>query len=105
MKDVFKFILFLATVFLVACVCTPEGRTVNEASNDQIWYKIKGSEFISSMPIMKFEYDGHKYIMFGDGEGKSVVHDPNCPCHNHYQSEPVEPVEPVESIYDNEYDY
>lgn len=29
-----------------------------------------------------FEYDGHKYIQFGGGYSQSIVHDPNCPCHN-----------------------
>ena len=36
----------------------------------------------------RFEYDGHKYIMFyqyGNTNYKNksgVVHDPDCPCHN-----------------------
>ena len=32
--------------------------------------------------VYKFEYDGHSYIMFCRGNGKGVVHDPNCKCHS-----------------------
>ena len=35
----------------------------------------------------RFEYDGHKYIMFyqygnTNYHNNGVVHDPDCPCHN-----------------------
>lgn len=32
--------------------------------------------------MYSYEYNGHKYILFGDSEINSgVVHDPDCPCH------------------------
>ena len=37
-----------------------------------------------SVRALKFEYDGHQYIMFGEGRTRGFVHDPDCPCNNHY---------------------
>ena len=35
--------------------------------------------------VNRFEYDGHKYILFFSGEIRNgFVHDPDCPCHVHY---------------------
>ena len=38
-----------------------------------------------TLTIFRFEYDGHKYILFTSGELKNgFVHDPDCPCHKQY---------------------
>lgn len=95
MKDVFKFILFLAAVCLVACVCPPEGKSVYETSEDVVYYKYKGGP-TSLMSVTPFKYKGHMYIMFGRGDYKAIVHDPDCSCHQHDLSEP---------IYNDEYNY
>lgn len=35
--------------------------------------------------VNRFEYDGHKYILFFSGEIRNgFVHDPECPCHEQY---------------------
>ena len=35
--------------------------------------------------VNRFEYDGHKYILFFSGEIRNgFVHDPDCPCHEKY---------------------
>ena len=35
--------------------------------------------------VNRFEYDGHKYILFFSGEIRNgFVHDPDCPCHVQY---------------------
>ena len=35
--------------------------------------------------VNRFEYDGHKYILFFSGEIRNgFVHDPDCPCHERY---------------------
>ena len=35
--------------------------------------------------VNRFEYDGHKYILFFSGEIRNgFVHDPDCPCHEQY---------------------
>ena len=32
--------------------------------------------------VYRFEYNGHKYILFASGESRNgFVHDPDCPCH------------------------
>ena len=40
----------------------------------------------STLYVCRFEYDGHKYVMFY-GVGATIngfVHDPDCPCHEQY---------------------
>ena len=35
--------------------------------------------------VNRFDYDGHKYILFYSGEIRNgFVHDPDCPCHEQY---------------------
>ena len=35
--------------------------------------------------VNRFEYDGHKYILFFSGEIRNgFVHDPDCPCYEQY---------------------
>ena len=35
--------------------------------------------------VNRFDYDGHKYILFFSGEIRNgFVHDPDCPCHERY---------------------
>ena len=35
--------------------------------------------------VNRFDYDGHKYILFFSGEIRNgFVHDPDCPCHEQY---------------------
>ena len=35
--------------------------------------------------VNRFEYDGHKYILFFSREIRhGFVHDPDCPCHEQY---------------------
>lgn len=38
-----------------------------------------------TLTVFRFEYDGHKYILFTAGEPRNgFVHDPDCPCHELY---------------------
>ena len=38
-----------------------------------------------TLSVLRFEYDGHKYILFTSSETKNgFVHDPDCPCHELY---------------------
>lgn len=41
-----------------------------------------GEQWSENLTVYRYEYDGHKYILFGDSEfNNGVVHDPDCPCH------------------------
>ena len=51
---------------------TPEGQV----------FVIPGDQSSSYVSVKHFEYNGHKYIQFGNCNNRSIVHDPDCPCHN-----------------------
>jgi len=85
MKNVLKFIALLVATFSIAS-CMPKPKTneeVYQSSPDVVWYQINGCPE-HCMRVTPFEYKGHKYIMFGGGEARTIVHDPDCPCDGHY---------------------
>ena len=34
----------------------------------------------SNIPVWHAEYNGHQYLMISSGNGRTIVHDPDCPC-------------------------
>jgi len=92
MKDVFKFILFIISILFVCCTVTPEQENA-PGPVEYIYYK--GTDpGVYKEPVIKFEYNGHSYIRFGEFRCTSIVHDPDCPCHKN-----------AEPIYNDEIDY
>jgi hypothetical protein len=79
-----KIFYTIATALLLASCCgstTYETSSV-EATRELVYIKF-GEQWCKSLTVYKYEYDGHKYILFGDSEyNNGVVHDPDCPCHN-----------------------
>ena len=78
-----KIFYTIATAFLLASCCgstTYETSSV-EATRELVYIKF-GEQWCKSLTVYKYEYDGHKYILFGDSEyNNGIVHDPDCPCH------------------------
>ena len=49
---------------------------------DTVYYKcLKYEELCRWTCVRHFEYNGHKYLMFGNEDNRCIVHDPDCPCH------------------------
>lgn len=75
--------MLAAALMLSSCCETVETTTV-DASKDYVYLKTKDGQY--SVRVFRYEYDGHKYIMFGQNEYRNgVVHDPDCPCHTTVQ--------------------
>ena len=78
-----KVIYIIATVLLLASCCSDTTYEISrvDATRERIYINFKGQAF-KSLNVYRYEYDGHKYILFGDSEyNNGVVHDPDCPCH------------------------
>lgn len=77
-----KVIYIIATALLLASCC---GTTyeISHTDGNKEYVRIKlGTNSVKSLTVYRYEYDGHKYILFGDSEyNNGVVHDPDCPCH------------------------
>lgn len=50
-------------------------------STSQTYEFYKDGRFTTFTTVSKFEFEGHSYIIFDEGYGKTVLHDPNCKCH------------------------
>lgn len=78
-----KVIYIIATALLLASCCpntTYETSRV-DATKEYVYINFNG-QLNKSLSVYRYEYDGHKYILFGDSEyNNGVVHDPDCPCH------------------------
>ena len=63
--------------------CNPEAEVgYYESDIKKEYLYLKGAPTLN---IVRFEYDGHKYILFTSSETKNgFVHDPDCPCHEQY---------------------
>lgn len=71
-----KIFCIIATVLLAtSCICSNEPITESESHREFVAIKLKN--WTETLRVCKFEYGGHKYILFGE---TNVVHDPDCPC-------------------------
>ena len=77
-----KVIYIIATALLLASCCETTYETSRvDGTREPIYINFKEQAF-KSLNVYRYEYDGHKYILFGDSEiNNGVVHDPDCPCH------------------------
>lgn len=77
-----KVIYIIATALLLASCCETTYETSRvDGTRERIYINFKEQAF-KSLNVYRYEYDGHKYILFGDSEiNNGVVHDPDCPCH------------------------
>lgn len=79
-----KIVLFLLVVCFSVGSCTPIDKKVSEAKRDLFYYKNPNEPFPNQMIITHFTYDEHEYIMFGNGENRTIVHNPDCHCNFKY---------------------
>lgn len=35
---------------------------------------------MGNIPVRHAEYNGHHYLMVSSGNGRAILHDPDCPC-------------------------
>lgn len=79
MKKIFY--ILASTLMLISC-CGPTYEVSNvDGDKEKIYIKYKENS-VKSLSVYRYEYDGHKYILFGDSEyNNGIVHDPDCPCH------------------------
>lgn len=88
-KNRFLFIVLMAGLLMLIglfgmTACTPPERAkVIKAAEDEFYLENKDGIYYS-LDITKFEYDGHDYIKFGSREYQTIVHDPDCKCHQKY---------------------
>lgn len=102
MKDSVKALLFMLFVVLTSMGCLTVmsscsfdeeewQKRQNMIEENQTSYYCPGCNRTHYIRAVSYEFKGHKYIQFGEGERASVVHDPDCECKNQYQ--------PLEYIY------
>lgn len=78
-----KIFYIIATVLLLASCCSGSTYEISrvDATRERIYINFK-EQASKSLNVYRYEYNGHKYILFGDSEyNNGVVHDPDCPCH------------------------
>lgn len=66
-----KKILCILTIFLLTSCNCEENEQITEITEINKYY------------VEHYTYKGHKYLSFGR-KCPSMVHDPDCPCHNNY---------------------
>ena len=78
-----KVIYIIATALLLAACCSNSTYETSRVDATKEYVYINYEEhWCKSVTVYRYEYDGHKYILFGDSEyNNGVVHDPDCPCH------------------------
>ena len=77
-----KIFYIIATALLLASCCGTTYEPSYTDGNKEYMYIKLGTNSVKRLTIYRYEYDGHKYILFGDSEiNNGVVHDPDCPCH------------------------
>ncbi len=74
-----------ALVFCLLCVsCRNFVKTPTDISvSDAICVKVKDITAYGYMK--KIEFDGHRYILFADRNGRAMSHDPDCVCKFKYK--------------------
>lgn len=77
-----KVIYIIAMALCLSACCNMEEIKRQETAVEEEYLYLNYGQIISKVYINRFEYDGHKYIMFQSGESRNgFVHDPDCPCH------------------------
>lgn len=77
------FIVIIMLWIFTGCVPYPNPNPNEEIPCVEEYVFYKGtSDGTFKVPVIKFEYNGHQYIRFGEYQSTCVVHDPDCKCHN-----------------------
>lgn len=77
-----KKVIFIIAMALCLSSCWVEETEEKETEAKKEYLYLKDNVHLM---VNRFEYDGHKYILFFSGEIRNgFVHDPDCPCHEQY---------------------
>lgn len=80
-----KIIYIIAMALCLSACYFDSDAQMTECESHREFVNIKVKNWSKTLSVYRYEYDGHKYILFGDAEGSNgVVHDPDCPCHEQY---------------------
>lgn len=85
MKKLIYILLFVIGCISTSCISEPSKNAEHLARVSTI----SGKYTDHRMCVFKVEYKEHEYLLFNWGGGRSIVHDPDCPCHqqnSEYQS-------------------
>ena len=75
-----KVIYIIAMALCLSSCCNMEEIKSQESVVEKEYLYLSNGQ--GTLGVLRFEYDGHKYILFTSGESRNgFVHDPNCPCH------------------------
>ena len=83
-------ILFFALVIVTLNSCVPEDqqpKEMPESTENRMYYRnYFNPSGYSYTSVRKAEYNGHTFLIFGDGESRCIVHDPDCKCQKKEES-------------------
>lgn len=83
MRKIFYTICIALICLTTSCSNTAEDKTtVDKMAPSKHFMKVYHSDnsVKSNIPVWHAEYNGHQYLMISSGNGRTIVHDPDCPC-------------------------
>lgn len=84
MRKIFYIICIALICVTTSCSNTTAGKTAADkmTQTSEHFMKVYNSDnsVKSNIPIWHAEYNGHHYLMISSGNGRTIVHDPDCPC-------------------------
>ena len=78
-----KVICIIAMALCLLSSCNMKEIEHKESDTEKEYLYLRDGQ--GTLTVFRFEYDGHKYILFTAGDFRNgSVHDPDCPCHKQY---------------------
>lgn len=78
---IFALAMMILGLFVGCVPVTDPNDDETPQPHEYIYYKDGTTPGKYKVPVIKFEYNGHQYIRFGEYRSTCVVHDPDCKCH------------------------
>ena len=83
MRKIFYIICIALICLTTSCSNTTADKTVDKMTQtSEHFMNVYNSDnsVKSNIPVWHAEYNGHHYLMISSGNGRTIVHDPDCPC-------------------------
>lgn len=77
-----KVIYIIAMALCLLSSCNMKKIEHKESDTEKEYLYLRDGQ--GTITVLRFEYDGHKYILFAADFRNGFVHDPDCPCHEQY---------------------